>query len=291
MLGLPIQLERINIDRGLAGAWAIPAQGDLETVTGVLEPPYRIVIHNRRSADIDWSIGNLVTNDGQVFSYSCQPGGDHLQCLDPNGQAQGHRVTISYFYMPRWIYPTYQFVDRDTQAESPVARKAAAIAMEATDDDGGQSLLTYDDSVRRLTAYQGAHAPFFAPMIDAARGQIGLPPIPTPLVAAGRGQDGAEEMAQAAAATAQAMHGLIGVIGEAMAVLGFLMPITWVLGVLPGLREGRLHVPLSRYSRETTVVDRATEPQEFWTRIALSGGMSVVVCAILVSAAALIWRH
>jgi hypothetical protein len=290
MVGLPIQFERINLDSGLAGAWAIPARGELESVTGVLQAPTRILVHHRRSADTDWSIGNLVTEDGQVFSYSCNPGGDHLECLDPIGQAQGHRVTISYFYMPRWLFPAYQFVDPDTHAASQVDRKAAAIAMEATDQGSGQTLLAYDDSVQRLKAYQGAHPPHFAPMIDAARRLVGLPPTPTPVVAVGRGQDDAEVMAQGAAASAKATHGVIDMVGDAMAIFGFLMIITWGLAVAPGLQTGQLRVRPSRYSREIKVIDRATDPQAFWTRIAVSGGSAVFVCVLLVSFAVWTWR-
>jgi hypothetical protein len=287
LIGLIFQAERVNIDSGLAGTWPIPVRSDLETVSGVMDAPYSIHIQTK-SADIDWDIGNLVADDGHVFSYSCEPGGDHLECLGPSGQLQGHRVTISYFSMPRWIYPAYTFIRRETNTPSQIDGNAAAIAMEVTDDDAGQTILSYDESVQRLTAYQAAHTPHLIPMIDAGLKLIGLP-TKTPLVAVGRGQDGPETMALAAASSKKERRGIINIVGAIVGLLGLLMPITWASTALSGLRQGHLSVRGRAYSLQPVVIDRATKPQEFQAWIVSRGVMAMLACLVLVSFAVWTW--
>jgi hypothetical protein len=135
---------------------AVPAENQLKTSSGTLE--YPVHISGRR---ISWYFGMLREDSGQLLPFSCYPGDEKLDCLDGSGYSAkdlvGHHLTIKYFQMPNWLYPSFR-QQSPQGSQSPyvvIPRIPASIIMRAelTDQNTSTTLLTYTQSMETLRQY------------------------------------------------------------------------------------------------------------------------------------------
>jgi len=152
-----------SVSYGLVGSTHVPPYQTLKSATGLLLEP--LETDTRHSLNV----GGLVLKNGDLLLFTCEPAPHNVACFFRNPkQSEGiqrREVSIKYYTMPYWHYPTVYSADDDGRLFEFRGR-SANILMEMTYRDGENTevVLPYAESEARIRAYNLEHPGAYSPV-------------------------------------------------------------------------------------------------------------------------------
>jgi hypothetical protein len=131
----------------------LPAEDQLETISGTLQPVVRLTYLRSYNA-----FGTILTDENKLVPFYCPTLGE-ISCIytTPYDKSPrlGKPITIKYLVVPGEQFPPFNAIleDRSGPIKERIEGQPEIIAMEATapDQEGGTEVLSYDWSHAQLT--------------------------------------------------------------------------------------------------------------------------------------------